>query len=154
MSGFSSSRPFRGALVKKNADQTGANYTTATAIAWNAETYDTDNFHDTVTNNSRLTIPSGLGITKVRLAASVRISGISPPDVALLDLRKNGSGVFDGSMRDHRDCTTVSTTHLSWTSPVVDVTDGDYFEAFLTIVTDTTVDITAVVSSFGIEVVA
>jgi hypothetical protein len=32
---------------------------TATIIGWNSERFDTDAFHDTVTNNSRITIPSG-----------------------------------------------------------------------------------------------
>ena len=32
-----------------------------TVITWDAETIDTDAFHDNSTNNSRLTIPTGLG---------------------------------------------------------------------------------------------
>lgn len=32
-----------------------------TSIAFSTETYDTDAYHDTSTNNSRLTIPAGLG---------------------------------------------------------------------------------------------
>ena len=33
---------------------------TYTILTWNQETYDTNSFHDNVTNNSRITIPSGL----------------------------------------------------------------------------------------------
>ena len=48
-----------GVRVKGSSNQTIAN-TTYTILPWNQETYDTSSFHDTSTNNSRLTIPSGL----------------------------------------------------------------------------------------------
>jgi hypothetical protein len=48
-----------GVRVKGSSNQTIAN-TTFTILPFNQETYDTSNFHDTSTNNSRLTIPSGL----------------------------------------------------------------------------------------------
>jgi hypothetical protein len=50
---------FRGVRVWKSASQaisTGS----ATAISFDSESYDEGGFHDTVTNNSRITIPSGL----------------------------------------------------------------------------------------------
>lgn len=34
---------------------------TATTLLWNSEEYDTDGFHSTTTNTSRLTVPSGKG---------------------------------------------------------------------------------------------
>lgn len=46
---------FSGALVRKSANQTIA-ADTLTAIAWDVEAYDTDGFHDNVTNNDRLTV--------------------------------------------------------------------------------------------------
>lgn len=44
-------------------------------LAWDTETYDTDAIHDTVTNNSRFTVPSGMGgkwnlATRIRYAAN------------------------------------------------------------------------------------
>lgn len=36
---------FKGALVVKSANQTGANFTTLAPISWNTETYDTDSIH-------------------------------------------------------------------------------------------------------------
>lgn len=41
----SSSATFKGAVVQKGSNQTGANYSASTAVAWDSETYDTDNFH-------------------------------------------------------------------------------------------------------------
>ena len=41
-----------------NAAQSIAN-STGVFLNFNTETYDTDGFHDTVTNNTRLTVPSG-----------------------------------------------------------------------------------------------
>lgn len=48
-------------LVHKSANQTLTAGAGATAITFNSEIDDTDTFHDTATNNSRLTVPSGLG---------------------------------------------------------------------------------------------
>lgn len=49
-----------GVLVNASSGTTvpSATYTT---INWNSEIFDTDNFHSNTTNNSRLTIPAGLG---------------------------------------------------------------------------------------------
>jgi len=43
-----------------------------TIISWTAESYDTDNFHSTISNQSRLTIPAGVSI--VRLKGSMSFS--------------------------------------------------------------------------------
>jgi hypothetical protein len=51
---------FVGCRLYKTAAQTIAN-TTTTSLTWDAELYDTDSFHNNVTNNSRITIPSGKG---------------------------------------------------------------------------------------------
>jgi len=49
---------FVGCSLTKTAGQSVAN-NTLTTITWDSETFDTDGFHDNVTNNSRITIPSG-----------------------------------------------------------------------------------------------
>jgi len=51
---------FRGCSVH-NDFNTNVGHDTNTIINMNLEHYDTDNFHDNVTNNSRITIPAGLG---------------------------------------------------------------------------------------------
>jgi hypothetical protein len=47
-------------LVSKTANQTWTG-TAWTLLTWNTEVYDTDGFHDNSTNNSRITIPTGMG---------------------------------------------------------------------------------------------
>lgn len=49
--------PFHGAKAYHNTTQTAVS---AQILALNSEEYDTDGFHDNSTNNSRLTIPSGM----------------------------------------------------------------------------------------------
>jgi len=51
---------FVGARIFNSTAQSLAN-STWTAITMNSETYDTDGFHSTSTNTSRVTIPAGLG---------------------------------------------------------------------------------------------
>lgn len=46
--------------VAHSANQSIAN-NTVTALAFNSEAFDTHGFHDPATNNSRLTVPTGLG---------------------------------------------------------------------------------------------
>jgi hypothetical protein len=57
--GAAASTPtFSGVSVYKTANQSIAN-TTATIVTWDAEDFDTDTYHSNVTNNSRITIPTG-----------------------------------------------------------------------------------------------
>lgn len=49
---------FSGWLIYKTAAQSIAN-NTSTFMTWESETYDTDGYHSTVTNTSRVTIPAG-----------------------------------------------------------------------------------------------
>jgi hypothetical protein len=51
---------FRGCLAKGNT-QSIPNSTDTAITLGNADVYDTDAYHDTTTNNSRITIPTGLG---------------------------------------------------------------------------------------------
>jgi hypothetical protein len=52
---------FAGVSVTHNANQSIANNTAYITLAFNTENFDSDGFHDNATNNSRLTVPTGLG---------------------------------------------------------------------------------------------
>lgn len=60
---------------------------TATAIAWDAEDFDTDAIHDNVTNNTRLTVPMA---GKYLITANVSFA-FNATGTRLLRLRKNGA---------------------------------------------------------------
>lgn len=51
---------FKGCAVTQTSAQT-LTTSTDTVITFNAETFDTNSFHDTSTNTGRITIPTGLG---------------------------------------------------------------------------------------------
>lgn len=141
--------PFRGALVKKNANQTGANYVGGANVAWDGESYDTSGFHDNVTNNSRLTVPSG--VSRVRLGAQMRFTNGTAGEFSALTINKNGLGYEGQPYLVIASPTGAGSNQVS--SPVLSVSPGDYFEANFQIQTDTSVDIQAGLSWFSIEVV-
>lgn len=113
---------FSGAIVKKAADQTSANYLTETAVAWDSELYDVGGWHDNTTNNTRLTVPSG--VSQVRLYGVINQSAIAVSEVQLISIRKNGT------TRVAQEVTPGGTTGMtiSLDTPILDVSPGDYFE--------------------------
>jgi len=139
----------RGALVKKTADQTGADYTTATAVVWGAEVYDSDDIHNTSTNPTRLTVP--LGIAQVRLRANVEVVSIAADTWASLYTQKNGAA-FDGQASTTVE-TGKTTASLNCGTATIAVAPGDYFELLLQ-TEDSAVDVVAAGSWFAMELIA
>lgn len=84
---------FHGARVFHNADQSIPN-NTLTVAAFNSERFDTDGYHSTVTNNSRLTIPPGLG-GKYAISANAGFASNSSGQRRLRILIDNGAAVAD-----------------------------------------------------------
>ena len=85
---------FAGCSLKKSAAQSVSN-ATWTAITWNQENYDTDAFHDTSTNNTRITIPAGKG-GKYLIASNLKNVANSSGS-RLLKIQKNGADIFYGN---------------------------------------------------------
>ncbi len=114
----------KGALVDKSANQsigTGS----WVALTFNQETRDTDNFHDTATNNERMTIPAG--VRKVRLRGNFRFASVA--DVTVRGSRFTKNGVeFLGSAQSIFSTASASGSANEIASPVLDVVQGDYFE--------------------------
>lgn len=141
----------RGALVTKAADQTGANYTSFTYIAWDSENYDTDAIHNNVTNNRRLTVP--VGVTKVRLSAAVFVNNITSNIFVNIGIDKNAAASLYTGQTTVSVQTFNTQARLGATTPVIDVVAGDYFEVGLQTQSDTSVDILKDVSWFAMEII-
>jgi hypothetical protein len=140
----------RGALVTKSADQTAADFTTPTAIPFDAESYDSDTIHDTATNNSRLTVPSGA--SKVRIIGQCRLTSVTADLFVNLSILKNGGSSFDGFPAQNAEIgATIEKVNVS--SPVLVVTPGDYFELMLEVQTDTSITVATVGTWFAMEII-
>jgi len=141
---------YMGAMVKKSADQTAANYSSATVVEWDAETRDSDAWHDTVTNNSRLTIPSGLGIKTVDLRGKIRVTDHTANLYTGIFIFKNGTQVYDGTSANLFP-STLTLALVDITALDISCADGDYFQLFLECQTDTSVTVVAAQSTFTIR---
>jgi hypothetical protein len=108
------------ALVYNTAGQAHAANTT-TALACDGEVVDTNGFHDTVTNNSRLTVPSG--VTLVRLTGNQFGASVTGQNYS--QISKNGATARGLPARD-TDTGDIDCNNLF--SAPIEVTAGDYFE--------------------------
>jgi hypothetical protein len=109
------------ALVSKSANQAMSAGTTTT-MAWGAEIRDTDGFHDNSTDNSRLTVPSGISL--VRISACITASGTSTQIV--ISFQKNGGSAVG---LPQVECSGQPVTDIiGAVSAILAVSPGNYFE--------------------------
>jgi hypothetical protein len=146
----------RGALVTKAATATGLNYSaSAVAIPWDDEGgggYDTDSCHDNVTNNTRLSVPSGW--SWARVGASVILTNVTAANWVTLYIHKNGSGSWLGRPNAFWSISSLTSPGATiWTAPIQVAGGTDYFECMLQC-QDTSMDIVADQSWFAIELLA
>jgi hypothetical protein len=144
---------FMGVMTTKNADQTTADYTTQVVVAWDLDAYDTDAFHDTVTNNSRITIPSSLGIKKVVLSGGIHVTSSTVDVYTFFNLWKGGVSTFTGGGAGQGAEVGINEAQISFVSSPLAVADAEYFETKLIIQTDNSVTVEAGESYFAAEVV-
>jgi hypothetical protein len=119
--GAAPSPSFKGALVYINSNQSVSN-STDTYVTFAAESFDTDSFHDNSTNNTRLTIPTGLGGKYLF--------------TAIVGFDTNTTGRREAIMFRNRNTVIASTLVApatgNWTqwgfSQIIDASAGDYFE--------------------------
>jgi len=109
--------------VYNSANQSIANITT-TPLGFDTEIYDTNSFHDTVTNNSRITI--GAGVTEVELGFTVEFAA-NATGIRHAFLTKNGFTI-DPLCMQKANAASATGTIISATSGPYTVTSGDYFE--------------------------
>lgn len=113
-------RPFIGCYAYNSAFSVPNN--TTTAVALNTESYDTDNWHDTITNNSRMTVPQG--ISRIRAYGDVRFILNSSTGARGLYIFKNGA-IVAGSVSP---TSSTNSIHLNVVLGPVSVVAGNYFE--------------------------
>lgn len=149
----------RGCVVALASDAGSADYTatgtingTAIAFGSSTETFDTDAIHDTSSNPSRMTVPSGVSKIRMQGQAVHTATGTSANAIGL-QIGKNGSASYAGSPRMIAETTTASGS-IQIISPVLVVTPGDYFELFFYSESDTSVVLIANQTWFAMEIVA
>lgn len=113
---------FSGAKVTKSTTQS-ITTSVATAVSFNTETYDTESYHDNVTNNTRFTMPrTGYYLWTYQQNWNGGFGGSNTRIIA--NLYKNGSidhEIFDGA--------TAVTGEPSFTwSDVIRLSTNDYLE--------------------------
>jgi hypothetical protein len=110
---------FVGASVYKTSNQAVTTATTTT-ITWNAESFDTNGFHDNSVNNERMTIPAGYA---GKYAITGLISwGSSANGYRVSEIFKNGSYAgftWSGAMQGYYAVTVIK---------ILDLAVGDYIE--------------------------
>lgn len=113
---------FSGCVLTKSATQ-AITTATETAVSFDGEVFDTDNYHDNTTNNTRLTAPA-TGYYMV--GGSVELDGLADAKNAIVRIRKQGTNANgDGRARGH----TAFTDPLSLAfSRIVYLESGQYVE--------------------------
>jgi hypothetical protein len=117
---------FKGVSLYKSATQS-TTHGTSVAVTFDSESFDTDGFHSNVTNNSRVTIPSGLD-GKYRVSGNITYAAINSTLARGALLYKNGS-LFNQLAR----VAGPSSASIDCTVPfnfVIDLVAGDYIELY------------------------
>jgi hypothetical protein len=94
---------FSGCRIYNSTTQTLPNVTTTTLL-WDSEIFDTDGYHSTVTNTSRITIPAGKG-GYYQLTASVYFSIGASAGSRFCSITKNGTRVIGLDISGQNDQT-------------------------------------------------
>jgi hypothetical protein len=113
---------FNGARVWTDATQSIANITW-TSITFNQEDWDTALYHDTATNNSRLTIPAGVATAYYALSGAINWDSSGAAGIRELRFLKNGSVILAQTAQNAS--TSIQLAQIASTERLV---AGDYIE--------------------------
>jgi len=119
--------PSRGCRVYLSQINTSITSASHYDVDFDSEVYDTDSIHDTVTNNTRLTVPTG--VTKVRLTANVHMQ-LSATATKFLEvtITKNGSSAFNMARAVALMPDVSNGTGLCITTGILTAVATDYYE--------------------------
>ena len=118
---------FKGCLVTFSSDFTLAT-STNDELTFNTEAYDTDSIHDNATNNTRLTVPTG--ITRIKLKAFVEWEANSNTSgTRITQILRNGTTIWTGTVIEHENNPpSLKAVYHNLITPVITVIATDYFE--------------------------
>jgi hypothetical protein len=113
---------FSGVLLNNSSGTQSISNATNTAITWDLETFDTNAYHSTVTNTSRITIPAGKA-GYYQFGAQLQADNNTTGD-RRIRLHKNGTGFMVSAFKanDQYPLPAVTT--------IVNLAVGDYVEVF------------------------
>jgi hypothetical protein len=140
---------FRGAMFKKSADQTAADFTTATAISFNTEVYNRGGWD--ITNSTRLQVAPNVEV--IQIGGHVNVALSTADTWKVLSIYKNGSSVYDGRASDVVESGDPGTAFHIISGPLV-VAEDDYFELVLQEESDASITIEAAGTWFWIRALA
>lgn len=115
---------FVGARVTKSAAQSIATGTWV-ALTFDTETFDTDSIHDTVTNTSRLTVPTGMDGGWI-VSGQATFNSLADGVLYGVEIHLNGSAVTRTLSYSGKASAFPSAT----VSDILSLTAGDYVELF------------------------
>lgn len=121
---------FVGCAITNNSTQaiTTGN---AAAVAFQTEDFDSDAFHDTSTNNSRITIPSGKGGKYQVSYAVFWQNGATVTGQIILYFKKNGTAINHGEWIVRPEELSASNNQGRCGTAILSLAAGDYIEVFL-----------------------
>ncbi len=124
------SKPYRGAVAYNNTSQSIPD-SVYTALVFQVEAIDTDGIHSTVSNTSRMTVPSG--VTKVRLHTQCQFVQSNGDNKSVeLRLYKNGTSLSQPYNSFLMNSVTSSrAVGCAFSSSIQSCIAGDYFEVYL-----------------------
>lgn len=128
------------ARAYKTTSLTGLNFTTSTAITFDAEYYDRGSYHDTSSNTDRLTCAAA---GEYDLEASVQLASINTSEFVRLSIvRYNSAAVIQETVTAQTtELSTVATgPRLNCCALGVTTAAGDFFRAFMHVESDTSID--------------
>lgn len=136
------------ALVKNTSDSASSNFNN-TQLTWAAEQFDTDTFHDTSSNTSRITIPSSMNGRYGIVFATVRLTGWTQgASSGLYTITKNGSADYLG-VGAFGQIAALGDAYFSFRTQPILLATNDYFEVLVQ-TDDTSMVFTALASGFSI----
>lgn len=124
---YESRKKWKGARLHQAADITYSTSGSWTLFTWDTEGLDTDGFVALGTSASRITIPAGSIVTKVRLHCALKLDAADGVGSNQVKFYKNGATGFAGDASASFP-SGYTNNGLVLTSGVVTCAPGDYFE--------------------------